>query len=439
VAQFRTTADIVDSVLLKSDEVTNGNSAFEARALEYINNTHHSIIAGGNEFDPMIDEAWLWAKSPRPMILELQPKYDTGTISLTVGSEAGTFSAAVTDSLEGWYIKVNGRSSVFRIATHTAGATAFELDGAYDDDTGATLEYKAYKLDYELVPSYIVIDARNNKLDFEETASTELTATLTSGSYTPADLATEIDTQLTAAGASAYTITYSAVTKKFTLASDRAGGGGTFKLLCQSGTNQATSAWDTIGFDVEDQADAASHTSLYIQGAVSKLFEPFTMHKGTYLRGSVFGMDENRFQRDFPRGLVVERYPEHFALVEEYEDGTVWVRFNAYPEEVTRIEVNYIPVPKDLKDNAQSKPLIPRKYLEVLEYAAASKIMFEKDNDKADGFFARAAKRFEAMMIQNRNKMSRIGDNFAQTIPREDNNAGFFRRTFRYGYTADNP
>lgn len=109
---------------------------------------------------------------------------------------------------------------------------------------------------------YYVIDDENDRIDFEETASTELTANLTGDIYTADDLCTEIDTQLTAAGASVYTVTFDRFTGEFKLASDRAGGGGTFKILWSSGTNAYRSVGMTLGFDTSaDDSDAASHTS----------------------------------------------------------------------------------------------------------------------------------------------------------------------------------
>lgn len=438
MANFRTTADLLDSILLRSGEITSGTSAYESRALDYLNRINHSILAGGNEFEIEINEAWTWAQAKTPMILELQPKYDTGSISLTNGSEAGSFSAAVTDSLEGWHIKIFGRDSVFKIVKHTAGATAFELDGAYDGTTGATLTYKAFKIDYELVPSYIIINDDNNKLDFEETASTELTATLTNGSYTPSELATEIDTALTAAGASAYTITYSARTKKFTLASDLGGGGGTFKLLCASGTNQADSAWATIGFDDEDQATAASHTSTYILGGIARLTEPATKYKGRGYRGAneasdIYGLDKNRFNQDYPLVHISEGYPSRMAKLIEDPDGSITVRFNRYPKETTRIEINYIPVPRDLKDNAASKPVIPRKYIDVLEYGTASELLFEKEDTKWEGYAKRAQAKIQAMIMNSRNEQQNVGEYFGQTIAREDLLSRNRRRRLMFG------
>lgn len=426
MANFRTTADILDSILSKSGEVTNGNSAYETRALDYLNRIYHSIIAGGNEFNIEVDEPWVWAKNPEPIILELQPKFDTGTVTLTNGSSAGTFSSAPTDSLQGWFIKIDNRAGVFKIATHTAGATAFTINGAYDNTTGATLGFECFKLDYDLVPSYITIDSTNNKLDFEETASSELTGTIASGSYTPSELATAVDTALTAAGASSYTISYSEITRKFTLASDLGGGGGTFKLLCQSGTNQANSAWKTLGFDVEDQTTSSSHTSTYILGGISRLIEPVIIYKGYRNQGLLrqedyIGIiDSNTFARNYSLGHAAETYPNRACVIKETHEGAITLRFNHFPVETTRVEVAFIPVPIDLKDNAQSIPIIPRKYLNILEDGATSALLFEKEDSKWEGYNNKAAAGLQAMMIHNRNMLQRIGKNFGQTIARED-------------------
>lgn len=437
MANFRTTADILDSILLRSGEVTNGNSNYETRALEYLNRINHSILAGGNEFDTEVSEPWTWARADAPMILELQPKYNTGTISLTNGSEVGAFSAAVTDSLEGWYIKVESRDGVFKLAEHTAGATAFELNGAYDGTTGTTLTYRAIKLDYELVSTHITINDTNNKLDFEETASTELTATIASGSYIPGDLASAIDTALTAAGASAYTISYSARTKKFTLTSDLAGGGGTFKLLGATGSNTDAGIFATLGLDDLDQATAATHISTYVFCGIARLIEPVTQHKGqTYSNLSqnrhIFGLDKNRFKRDYPLNQIREGYPDRMAKIIEQPDGRIIARFNKYPTETTRIELDYIPVPRDLQDNAVSIPVVPRKYLDVLEFGTASDLLFEKEDTKWEGFFSKAKLKLSAMVNNSRDELQKSGEHFGEIIARDDL-LPKRRTTFRFG------
>jgi len=88
----------------------------------------------------------------------------------------------------------------------------------------------------------IVIDATNNKIDFEELSGTQLTATIASGLYDGSLLATAVKVAMDAAGASTYTVTYNPSTKKITIASNGAGGGGIFTLLFGSGTSGSTAA-----------------------------------------------------------------------------------------------------------------------------------------------------------------------------------------------------
>lgn len=88
----------------------------------------------------------------------------------------------------------------------------------------------------------IDIDAMNNKIDFKE-ASVELTATLTSGSYTFSQLLTQIATQMTAAGSQVYSVT--ANNNDEITISAPAG----FVLLLISGSNRNSSILSHIGFE----------------------------------------------------------------------------------------------------------------------------------------------------------------------------------------------
>lgn len=105
----------------------------------------------------------------------------------------------------------------------------------------------------------IVIDDTNFVIDFQEGA-TLLFAALTKQVYTtPAALATEIGTKMTAASATSitYTADYdSTAADKFTIA-----GTGAFTLLFGTGTNSATSTSATLGFAASDTGSATSHTA----------------------------------------------------------------------------------------------------------------------------------------------------------------------------------
>lgn len=438
MAQFRTSADLVDLVLKRSGEPTNGNSPFEADALEYLNLAHHYVVGGGNEIDIEVDDPWVWARAKYNMTIELLPKYNTGTVSLTNGSEAGTFSSAPSDSKRGWYLQVTDdtQAAVYRIASHTAGASAFELDGDYLGTTDATAAFKVFKLDYELTPSTVIIDRFNDKIDFEETANTELTATLTHGAYTPSELATEVQTQLDAAGASSHTISYDSDTRKFTLASDRAGGGGTFTLLFGTGTNAGRSASSILGFDVADQSDAASHESVYILGGISRLLEPMTIHSLSSRRGTVELIDVGSATIDYPLATTEEGAPRAAAILRQDDDGLTTLRFDRYPTESLRLEVPYIGVPRDLKDSAASVPQVPRNDVMVLVYIAAYFLLLDKEDTKAADYLGLAQRKLRAMLHKNRALLQRGSQTFAEITPREDLTEP--RNRLTYGYTAGN-
>lgn len=106
-----------------------------------------------------------------------------------------------------------------------------------------------------------VIDNSNNEIDFEETISVELTATLVPGTYNAATLATEISTKMDAAGANTYTVQYSQATGLWTVSSS----GAYFSLLCNSGTNQSKNTFKKIlGFTNSDKTGALTYTGTNI-------------------------------------------------------------------------------------------------------------------------------------------------------------------------------
>jgi hypothetical protein len=414
----------MDLALTNAGEVTNGNSPYEADLLNKLNRVHFTLCAGGTislgkDTTVQIDETWPWAKARRPLVLELQPKYDTGTVTLTLASEAGSFSSAPAYSVEGWYVRLSGREAVYRIASHTASATAFELDAAYPEATTSTT-FEVFKLDYDLTPDYIVIDAFSNKIDFKKTSGgSVLTATLTEGSYTPSALATHLGTQMTtAASGPTITCTYSALTKKFTITSDGAGST-TLLPLFATGTSQSISAHKVLGFDDVDEAAALSHVSVYIQGGIARLVEPFRLHLGC--EGLLYGIDPESFMRAHSLHVITGGTPDAFCVIGEKPDGTLRIRLNRYVEDKARCEVDHVPAPRDLKDSAGSIPVVPRKHVDILEDAATFYVMLLKNDDRAPIYQNLVQGKLNAMIAQHRGSLVRSGQHFGQIISRLDN------------------
>lgn len=414
----------MDLALSNAGEVTNGNSPYETDLLNKLNAVHFAMIAGGTvalgpDATVDINETWPWALSSRPLILELQPKITTGSVTLTLASEGVTFSSGPSVSVAGWYLKVDGKEGVYRIASHTAASTSAELDAAWPLASVSGGTFTLFKLDYELTPSYLVIDETNNKLNFKKTAGgAELTATLTAGTYTPAQLATHVASQVTTA-ASGPTVTgsYSSVTRLFSFVSDGAGST-TLLPLFATGTNQKQSVHRLLGYDDTDLTAALTHTSTYILGGIARLIEPFRLQRGD--QSLIYGIDKEAFERDYSPNRIREGAPSKFCVVQEGTDGLLQVRFNAYPSDKARVEVTYVPVPRDLKDNAGSYPIVPRKYVDVLENAATFFIMLLKSDDRAPVYGQLVMSKLMSMISQHRGSLLRTGTGFGKMFPRRE-------------------
>lgn len=428
MAQFRTTADILDEILQKAGEATNGNSPFETLALTYANKVHHAIIGGGNIFSLKVDESWTWARSRFPIILELEPAYTTGQITCTVDDINITFSAAPADSLEGWHIQATNKSTVYKITQHTAASTTAKLDSSFVDDTGA-YNFRAFKLDYEILPVYMYVDNYNDKVDFGETASTTLSATLTHGAYTPTNLISHVATKLQSTGTASWTGAYDSVLKQFSLTSSV-----TSKLFGATGPNKRRSAHPLIGLDQLNYTGATSFTSSYTPNSISKLIEPFKLFTSDGGEPFIYSTDPIRMQEDYPIALTTQRIPDRFVRITEENDGTVWVRFNAYPRYKTKVTIDWVPTPIDLQDNAASFPRIPRKDVDTLIHGAAAFIAFDKEDSKWESFLKLCQAGLEAMEKKNRSELCRTGETFAQQVPRIDLEAR--SRKLNFGYTV---
>lgn len=155
MAQLTTVGDIKTAVLQHAGELTNGNSPFEQRALDYIQRVYIEILGGTSPFAPDNGEPWVWAKAQNPGVLVLKAP-ETGTCTLTNGSASGVFAVAPSSSLASRLLRIPGRPEFFRISAHTAASTSFTLDSAYTDSSGSGLAYEAHLLDYSLGASSIL-------------------------------------------------------------------------------------------------------------------------------------------------------------------------------------------------------------------------------------------------------------------------------------------
>lgn len=435
MANFRTTPDILDGVLRRCGEITStqGVSPWQSAALLYINQIHHTVITGGNELNVDVDEPWAFAKSRQPIVIQLNPSITAGTVSLTQGSPQGTFSGApqvngANASLQGWFLKPQGNPELYKISSHTSGSTSFFIDANFPQNTNASLSYQAFQLDYDLVSSVVSVDEQNDTLDFSEDGITQLSASLTHGSYAPATLATNIALALTSASTagSTYTGSYDSIQRYYTFSSN-AHNASLFQLW-GAGSNYYRSLWTTSGFDYSNQTGALSYTGSYPMDSVLRLTQPARLYYGyqfVYGQGSdgrVENLDPVAFDAQFPLLDIRMGTPEAFTLVREKRDGTMKVRFNRYlnTTQNMRVEFEYIPFPKDLFNNSSSIPLVPRKFVRLLEFGASFYLMNDKNDPRASTYMGIAQQTLNAMLRENRRELERTGKQFGNIVARPD-------------------
>lgn len=426
MSQFRTSADVIDEVLQKAGEITNGNSPYETAARTYVNKAHHAIIGGGNIFDVLVDEPWTWARAKHPITFDLQPAYTSGSVSVVNGDIDINFSTSPTASLEGWHFQLVGKPTIYKITQHTASNSAAVLDSGIVDTTGS-YTFRAFKLDYEVLPTYLYVDDFNDKMNFRQLA-VNFTATLTHGAYVPADLLSHVASRMTAAAVTAtYGGSYDTVLKLHNVTSST-----TFAMLGVTGAQLRRSCLPLLGFDRLDFSAAQSYTSTYTPNQISRLIEPFRIYNASDRRPFIYSSDPIKMQEDYPISLTEQRIPDRFVRLTEENDGTVRVRFNAYPGTACKVSCDWIPQPIDIQDNAASVPALPRQDVDTLIHAAAAMVAFDKNDNKWEGLLKLANAGLEAMKGKNRALLLRTGEFYGQQVPRED--LRLEPRRLNYGY-----
>ncbi len=351
---------------------------------------------------------------------------------------------AANVSVEGWFLRPTNGPEIYRIATHTSGLTTFSLDAAFPQSSYAST-YNCFQLEYELVPSYLIIDQYNDTIDFTSKGTVSQTATLTHGTYTPAALATHAATVLTSADTNlnTYSGAYDTIKRTFSLTSNLGGTATAIFTLTGNGTNYYRSGLQELGFDFSTQSGSASYSGAYPLGATARLTQPARIYYGYAFgygaeSGQVCSIDPIAFDRDYPLIDIRQGTPQYFCITgEKALDGKMSVRLNKYPATPMRVEFDHISYPRDLQNNAQSVPRIPRKYLPVLEFGASYYLLLDKNSDKAAQYLALAQQKLKAMMKANRTDLEKTSRNFGAVIARADlMPEKSYRRLNVYGYDS---
>lgn len=149
--------ELKEDVLFRASEPLSGGQ-WDAKVLDYLNRVYRTLSTGASEFLPEYVEDWWWMRQEAPLLLE--PIFTSGTMLVTQGSTAVTFTPAPAASMAGRRLRIKSGApppDVFVIASHTAAATAATLDGAYTGDTQAAATFEIMKTEYALIAAVQVL------------------------------------------------------------------------------------------------------------------------------------------------------------------------------------------------------------------------------------------------------------------------------------------
>lgn len=141
----------------------------------------------------------------------------------------------------------------------------------------------------------------------------------------------------------------------------------------------------------------------------------------------IYHTDIRNFKEDYPVSRVESGMPTKFTKISE-KDDSYKIQFNKYlTSEDALVTVPYIKKPEALLDNAGSVPIVPIQHRTVLEYMAASDILFNLKKDPGQGsIMLNLAKQGLRAMIEDENRQNRVsGNNRGRLIPRRGETGPF--------------
>ena len=141
IKEIKTFKDIQDAIIRRA-KIQGEKTEVRDDLKEKINTFYQHIS---------FKRAYSWSGETRP--LKLRKKEETGTISVTNGSDVITGSGTAFDELShvGSKLRVHGYDNPLRII-RVASATELTVDSAYAGDTDSGLGYTIYKDEYGLYP-----------------------------------------------------------------------------------------------------------------------------------------------------------------------------------------------------------------------------------------------------------------------------------------------
>jgi hypothetical protein len=148
------TRELKEDVLFRASESITG-SKFDATVIKYLNRVYRTLATGASEFLPEYVEDWWWLRGTAA--LNLEPIYDTGTISVINGTPDIVFTDAPPGSMQGRRLLVDEAPDIPLIQGHSPASVNATLDQPWTGNTDAAAKFRLLRTVYDLDTAVQVI------------------------------------------------------------------------------------------------------------------------------------------------------------------------------------------------------------------------------------------------------------------------------------------
>lgn len=157
---------------------------------------------------------------------------------------------------------------------------------------------------------------------------------------------------------------------------------------------------------------------------VLRLVEPFVVYRPQDQQGDqeakIYFMNEMIMLREYPMINLEGGAPTFFCITQRDQENNIYIRFNKYAIDPTRVEVRCIEVPTSLVDSTGNFPIVPVEYVDILLYIASHWLCLDKNDDRADSYLKLAMAKGKAMIVAEEKQKQNTGKNRGRLTPRLD-------------------
>jgi len=125
-------------------------------------------------------------------------------------------------------------------------------------------------------------------------------------------------------------------------------------------------------------------------------------------------LDKEAFEAAYPINCIRKQIPCKAGSILQDEAYNFTIRLDSYPEGISTISIDCIPVPTALSIDPAVNPLLPKHRRLVIAELTCYRFMKELDDDRADKYLQSAKRMFDALVTEGNQFKNKFDSKFAR-------------------------